>query len=446
MYRIKGLVNIMKKNCIRALALYLVLALLPALALASEFAVVKGGRLNLRQYPSTDSYSLGKYDTGTWVLAGNESNGWYEVKMLNGKRGYMSSAYLDFGTSGGSAVVKYANGNYVNLRSGPSTDAAVIMRVPSGSTFHIQSNYSGWCYGHVNVGSQTVYGYMYETFLGSSPSTAVVTTQNGGKVNVRSGPDSSYSAMGKLASGTQVSVLLKGNGWYKISGGGMEGFMSTQYLSGTGATLGSNTGTTATTTSQTAWVNNPKATQVLNLRETPSQSARSIGQYRNGTKVKVVSKGATWCEVYVGTRHGYMMTRYLSFDGNYVKPDQPSYPDFPNFPNFPNYPSKPTATQTPIYIYVTPEPTKAPPVQHITPVPQQPTRPQEPKSGDTITLAIAAGGSGNQINVYNDAQMKSYKASYPHGTQAMMLKYGTNTCMIYVDGGVAHVSTWNVNY
>jgi len=209
--------------------------------------------------------------------------------------------------------------------------------------------------------------------------------------------------------------------------------MSTGYISGSGSTVGSNTGSSSSgaVTSTTAWVNNPKSTQVLNLRETPSQSARSIGQYRNGTKVKVVSKGSTWCEVYVGTRHGYMMTRYLSFNGNYVKPDVPSYP---------------TATQPPIYIYVTPTPTKKPLVEYITPAPQQPSGPADPQSGDMITLAIAAGGSSNQIHVYNDAAMTSYKASYPHGTQAMMLKYGTNSCMIYVGGGVAHVSTWNVNY
>ena len=433
----------MRKNYLRVFALCLVLALLPALALADRFAVVRGGRLNLRQYASADSYSLGKYDTGTWVLAGDASNGWYAVKTLSGKRGYMSGSYLDFGTYNGGATVKYANGGYVNLRSGPSTDAAVVMRVTSGSTFYMQANYSGWCYGYVYSGSQQVYGYMYETFLDSGTSTAVVTTRNGGKVNVRSGPSSSYSSVGKLASGTQVNVLLKGNGWYMISGGGLEGFMSTQYLSGTGSTVGSNTGTT--TTSTTAWVNNPRATQVLNLRETPSQSARSIGQYRNGTKVKVVSKGATWCEVYVGTRHGYMMTRYLSFDGNYV---QPSYPDY-SYPNYtyPNY-TYPVytyppylATYAPIYPTVTPTPT--PLVQLITPVPQQPST---PKAGDTITLAIAAGSSSNLITVYHDASMTQAKASYAHGKQVMMLQYGTNSCMVYVDGGVAYVSTWNVNY
>ena len=50
------------------------------------------------------------------------------------------------------------------------------------------------------------------------------------------------------------------------------------------------------------------------------------------------------------------------------------------------------------------------------------------------------------INVYYDASMTQIKGAYAHGTQAMMLQYGTNTCMIYVGGGVAYVSTRNVNY
>ncbi|MBP3523416.1 MAG: SH3 domain-containing protein [Clostridia bacterium] len=424
----------MRKNIARTAAVLLLLALMPALALADRFAVVKGGRLNLRQYPSTSSYSLGKYDTGSWVLAGSESGGWCQVKTMDGKRGYMSAGYLDFGQYGGGATVRYANGGYVNLRSGPSTDAGIIMRVTSGSTFYMQGSYGGWRYGYVYSGGTPVYGYMSEAFLDTGTTTSVVTTRNGGKVNVRSGPGSSYASVGKLASGTQVTVLLKGNGWYMISANGLEGFMSTQYLSGTGSTIGSNTGTT----SLTAWVNNPISTQVLNLRETPSQSARSIGQYRNGTKVKVVKKGSTWCEVYVGTRHGYMMTRYLSFDGNYLPP---SYPTTPSYPSYPSYPSEPSYPSYPSYPSVTPTPQ----VVYITPTPAQ-SVPSSPKAGDTVTLAVAAGSSGSMINVYHDSALTQLKGSYAHGTQAMMLQYGTSTCMIYVGGGVAYVSTWNVNY
>ena len=100
------------------------------------------------------------------------------------------------------------------------------------------------------------------------------------------------------------------------------------------------------------------------------------------------------------------------------------------------------ATPTPQIIYATPTPN--PYVQMITPKPQQ-SGPAEPKAGDTITLAIAAGGSSNMINVY-DETMTQVRGSYPAGTKAMMLRYGPSSCMIYVGGGVAYVSTWNVNY
>lgn len=436
----KRLVKNMRKNIVRAAALLLLLALLPAMALASSrYAVVRGGRLNLRQYPSTTSYSLGKYKTGSWVVAGEESGGWCPVKTMDGKQGYMSARYLDFGIDGGGAKVKYANGGYVNMRSGPSMDASVIMRVTSGTTFYIQSSYNGWCYGYAYSNGSPVYGYMSGAFLDTGISTAVVTTRNGGRVNVRSGPSSKYAGVGSLPSGTRVSVLLKGNGWYMISANGVQGFMSTQYLSGTGDTIGDNTGS-GTTTSMTAWVNNPKSTQVLNLRETPSQSARSLGQYRNGTRVKVVNKGATWCEVYVGTRHGYMMTRYLSFNGNYLPP---TYPDEPTYPSYPSYPNYPSYTTLPIYPSVTPIPTW-PPVESITPIPTQ-KPPTQPQAGDTITLATAAGDSSGTIAVFHDAALTQVRGTYSHGTKAMMLQYGPNSCMIYVDGGVGYVLTINVN-
>ena len=429
----KGLVKEMRKNTIRLLAALLLLMLLPALALADRFAVVKGGRLNLREYPSANSYSLGKYDTGTWVLASSESNGWCEVRTLAGKRGYMSANYLDFGGYNGGATVKYANGGYVNLRSGPAIESSVVMRVTSGSSFYMQANYGGWCYGYVYANGSQVYGYMYQDFISTGASYATVTTRNGGQVNVRSGPSSSYASLGKLPSGTQVSVLLKGKDWYMISANGMEGFMSTQYLSGTGATIGSNTGTSSTT----AYVNNPKSTQVLNLREYASTDARSIGQYRNGTQVRVVAYGNTWCEVYVGTKHGYMMTRYLSFNGSYI---QPTYTQAPSYV-YPVYPTF-TPTPTPLVQFITPIPVVTPKVT------MQPSYnvSNTPHAGMYAWLAISAGSSSSTINVYANPELTQYKATYQPGQQVMVLSYGTNVSLILVGGEAAYVSTWNLNY
>lgn len=416
--------NQMKKKGISVLIAWMLVLLMPALALAAEFAVVKGGRLNLRQYPSVQSASLGKYNTGTWVRLDGQEGSWWRVRTMDGKSGYMSAGYLNLGSGTNEGTVRYANGGYVNLRTGPSLDYSVRMRVTSGSAVYIQDDSYEWNYVYVYSGGSPVYGYMHDSLIDSGASYATVTTRNGGRVNLRSGPSSSYSSLTTVSSGTKVSVLLKGNSWYKVMANGVVGYISTGYLSGTGATVGSNTGSSSSTSSVTAYVNNPKSTQVLNLRETPSQSARSIGQYKNGTKVKVISRGGTWCEVYVGTRHGYMMTRYLSFNGTYLPP----------------------ADYRPPVAYVTPTPT--PLVQFITPVPTR--NPYvglaTPAAGDEVWLAVSAGSSGNTINAYEDAAMTRISGVYAPGQRVRMLNYGDNVCMVLIDNKLCYVSAWNINY
>ena len=416
------------RKTIKLIALLLLLALVPAMALAADFAVVRGGRLNLRQYASKTSRSLGKYDSGSWVtVQGQSTSGWYPVRTMDGKTGYMAGNYLTFAQNGSVGTVAYANGGYVNLRQGPSLDYAVVTRVTSGMTVNILDASYEWNYVSVNVGGATYTGYMHDSLINKSTTTATVSTRNGGKVNVGRGPSSSYGSIGSLKSGTRVTVLLKGNGWCQIMGGGLTGFMATRYLSNMGTTNSGSNSNSGTVSTRTAYVNNPKSTQVLYLRESPSQSAKALGQYANGTQVKVVSYGATWCEVYVGTRHGYMMTRYLSFNSHYVTPT----PEVIYV----------TPAPTPQIVYVTPTPT--PLVQYITP---KPAVPGAPESGTTITLAAAYGSASNTINVYYDQGMTSVRATYTGGKQATLLKYDTNVCMILVDGVVAYVSTWNVNY
>jgi len=434
----------MRKSFTKVIAAALLLALLPVIALAADFAVVTGGKLNLRQYASTSSTSLGKYATGSWVeIRGDGGNGFAYVRTMDGKNGYMSRNYLNTAVNANTATVKYANGGYVNLRSGPSLTYSIVTRVTSGTQVHVQNDSYEWNYISVNAGGQTLYGYMHDSFLDKGTSTSVVTTRNGGKVNVRSGPDSDYSSIGKLASGTNVTVLLKGNGWYYISGGGLTGFMSTQYLSSSGSTVGSNTGSgsssgsSGTTSVSIAYVNNPKSTQVLNLREYASQSARSIGQYRNGTQVRVVAYGSTWCEVYVGTKHGYMMTRYLSFNGSYI---QPTYTSTPGYV-YPIYPTV-TPTPTPLVQFITPVPKVTPQVT------MQPSYnvSSTPSAGMYAWLAVSAGSSSGTINVYSNPELTQLKATYQPGQQVMILTYGPNVSLILVGGEAAYVSTWNLNY
>ena len=176
----------------RLLALLALLVALPAMTLAAEFAVVKGGKLHLREYASSGSRSLGLYDNGTWVELLESAGSWYGVRTPDGKRGYMASGYLNLGASASTATVRYAPGNYVNLRSGPSLDYSVVMRVTSGSSITIVSDSYEWNYVAVPTRGPPVYGDIPDALSDrGAAGTASVTTRYGGKVNVRSGPGSS---------------------------------------------------------------------------------------------------------------------------------------------------------------------------------------------------------------------------------------------------------------
>ena len=418
--------------------------LMPALALAAEFAVVTTGGLNLRARATQSSASLGRYAAGAWIrLTGKATGGWYPVLTMDGKRGYMAGNYLRFTPDAQSgsdtARVRSAPGNYVNLRSGPSLETTALLRVASGSTVSVKDARSDWFLVRLSSGGRTYEGYIHNSLLDYGGARARVVTRNGGKVNVRSGPSFAYGSLGSLPTGTQVEVHLRGTGWYWITGGGVTGFMSSSYLSGApnvGSAQGGGSSPSGTIANQTAWVNNPRDTQVLNLREAPSVDARSIGQYRNGKQVFILARGSTWSQVRVDGRQGYMMTRYLRFTslssagfdedfytGGYAEPDEPSY-----------------ATPLPVR-WGDVAPTAPPTVAPIAPLPIGSG--DAPSAGQQIQITPLLGG-GNTVQVYHDARLTQLKASYPAGKQARMLQYGEYVCMILVDGGVGYISTGNL--
>ena len=210
-----------------------------ALADTADSALVKGGKLNLRETPSLSAKVLGQFPTGTLVEIISHGDEWHQVEV-NGKEGFMMAKFLNTAVSSQTAVVRTNTGIGLNLREEPDTNARIITSV-----------------------------------------------RNGG----------------------QVVVLQKGLEWSRVSADGQEGFMSTKYLN-----FGSNS--TAPSAGKTAVVNNPRDTQVLNLRQTASLDAKVIDYYRNGVKVTILSAGDTWHKVHVEDgKIGYMMAKYLKMTG-----------------------------------------------------------------------------------------------------------------------------------
>ncbi len=280
---------------------------------------------------STSGSLLGSYSTGTKVNIVTWGSEWSFIE-INGTRGYMQTKFLSYndpGSGGLYAVVNNPNPkDYLNLRESPSTSARVLGQYYNGTPVWVLEYGSTWCKVNVNG----IVGYMMTVYLKftNSPTPtptptpggtgyAVVSNQDpGDRLNLRQQPTTASASLGKYYNGTVVRILEYGATWCRVEVGGRYGYMMTMYLSFTGGP--SPTPTPPPSGYTYAYVKNPVATQRLNLRQSPSTSAKVLGQYYNGTLVKILSYGPTWCHVEVNGIVGHMMTMYLSFSGTVPPP------------------------------------------------------------------------------------------------------------------------------
>lgn len=174
-------------------------------------------------------------------------------------------------------VSKVVKGGALNMRAEPSLSAQVLRQYPTGTWMTVLEDMGEWSKVRVNG----LEGYVMSKYLSdtSSDSTLYVRTNTGRGLNLRDLPSLEGNIITSFKPGTAVTVLLRGNGWYKVSVQGMTGYMASQYLSASQSSGGS---TSTSGYPKTGVVNNPGANQVLLLRETASTDARVLGYYRNG--------------------------------------------------------------------------------------------------------------------------------------------------------------------
>ena len=346
------------------ICLALLFALTPAQALNyNDFAVVDGSdTLNLRQGPGTQYDRLYTAKRGDWVMIMGESGNWYQVMVMsNGKVGYMSKNFLErenslsegFAATTG-VVSNPVSTQFLNLRQYPSLSAPVLGIYYNGATFNVLSSYDNWY--QVEIYGQV--GYFMKNFVtiygGTTTKTAVISAPNSGKTNLRSAPSKTDSIiLAQYPNGTQVQVLLEGNDFYRVCINGRYGYMDKTLLRSTSSgyvpapsTPKPSVPVQKPDTKGYAYVNNPVATQVLNLREEPSTTSRVIAQYKNGIRFHVIEVGETWCKVYGSATGniGYMMTKYLTLSGT-----DSTQKTIQNGNTYVNFRSSPSKTNSSVY-------------------------------------------------------------------------------------------------
>lgn len=349
--------NMKRKKIALLAALILALtAVLPmSAALADRKGTVKGGWLVLRNAPSFNGTILASYPSGTVVTITETVGSWYAVITPDNMAGYMLGDYLQVsGSSGGNTVqgdtayVTSRNGLNVRLRSGPGKGYSILASYAPGTKCTVLSAGNNWC--RVQIGGYT--GYMMTEFLTSNSggytvqpqpvpdgTTVYVTSRNGNGVNLRSGPDKSYSSIGFYSVGTAATMITRGSTWSYIQIGNRIGYMMTQFLT-------TNQPAPPAPPLSGAYVVSANGKNV-NLRTGPSTGSPVITSFKVGTRLTIITRGSDWCFVQIGEYYGYMMRQFI-YEGTYneLEPYSPTRNDYED-----RTPSKPdtNATITDLY-------------------------------------------------------------------------------------------------
>lgn len=331
-------------------------------AVRTAIVTTEYGSLNMRAQASAGSQILTTIPRGALVEVTQEGATWCGVRY-NGISGYSMTCFLTF-TDGGSATPSVPEGGTtavvttqsgsLNLREQARSGSAILTRIPQYATIAVHERGAEWC--HVTYNGVT--GYVMTVFLtfqdepmpdlpddseqggetgdepdANDPNEPIVTPEPGGdnalyavvttvsgSLNLRRDALPGSPVLARIPKGTTIRIDEKLSAWSRTSYGGQTGYVMNTYLTFHQGKPEITTGTTAVVTT---------ASGSLNLRTEPSLSGGVIARIPQYATINVQQRGDSWCYVVYNDTIGYVMTSYLTFDGDSVQPpsDGASEPD-----------------------------------------------------------------------------------------------------------------------
>lgn len=285
------------------------------------------GGLNLRD--AINGTRIAVIPQGATVSVHSKGADWCRVSY-SGKTGYVMTKFLTFGsaaptetpTPAPEVVISYARVNTVtgglNLRETPNgTRIAVI---PQNAVIGVITKGADW--SRVKYGDKV--GYVMTKFLADTtatpaPSTPApgntlqcygkVTTANGGGLNMRIGPATTYGRIASIKNGGVVEVYDKGAVWSRIKYNGTFGYVMSQYLTFSAERPSENPDPVIPSGAK-AQVNTTAGS--LNMRAGMGKTYAVVTQIPQKAYVEVLTYGPSWCYVSYNGLKGYVMTTYLT--------------------------------------------------------------------------------------------------------------------------------------
>ncbi len=276
------------------------------------------GSLNVRKGPGTSYASVGKLYNGDKVTVTGSTGDWYVISF-NGGTGYVSSAYITKGGAQETATptakpesftgtVKVSGS--LNVRKGPGTSYASIGKLYNGDKVTVTGSSGSWYVISFNGGT----GYVSSAYItkGGTQETATPTAKPesftgtvkvSGSLNVRKGPGTNYTAIGKLYNGDKVTVTGSSGSWYAISFSGSTGYVSSAYIvkdSDSQETPGGEEDSEGYVLAS-----------ALNVRSGPGTNYNILGKLYSGDLVEIVGSTNGWYKIDYNGGTGYVSAGYI---------------------------------------------------------------------------------------------------------------------------------------
>lgn len=202
------------------------------------------GYLNIRKDPDGAANVVGTLLDGSACEILETLDGW--VKISSGEvEGYASSEYILTGDEAKEAakdLVKeraYITADNLNIRETPSTDGQIVGKCLQGELHEIVGEENGWYKisgGYISADYAEKRFCMNEAnkldmkamVLNFYDRPGVSNVSN--YLNIRAGAGENEKIIGKLPSYAGCEILEDANGWYKISSGGITGYVKSDYI------------------------------------------------------------------------------------------------------------------------------------------------------------------------------------------------------------------------
>ena len=220
----------------------------------------------------------------------------------------------------------------INVRSGPSTGAKIIVQVDKGHQVTITGTRDGFY--HVYFPGVTD-GWISTQFVATSgtppisgesnASSAVTYRLTGSNVNIRSKPSTSAAVLGQAKAGDTVKVIGLQDGWYKIIYQNADAYISSEFLKVTEPASQQ----TDHASTQPASTHAEETQEViyaiviaetgLYLRQQPRQDSPALSVFPYGEVIDVDSIDGEWIGVVYDGMQGYVSAEYVRVERG-VKP------------------------------------------------------------------------------------------------------------------------------